>query len=424
MKFLAKKTLAVCCLLIASQSALASETLSSANTAWILTSTALVLFMTIPGLSLFYGGLVRVKNVLSVLMQCFAITCMVSVLWLIGAYSLAFSEGNALIGGLDNMFFANVTEGSMSGDIPESVFAMFQLTFAIITPALIVGAFAERMKFASMMLFSAIWLIVVYAPVTHWVWGGGWLGEMGLLDFAGGTVVHVTAGAAALVCALVMGPRKGFPTTAMPPHNLTMAMTGAGMLWVGWFGFNAGSTLGATDLRISVVATNTFLGAAGGAALVIFVSWIAFGFVDLGMVCNGALGGLVAITGPCAYVPPWAAVTIGILAGAIMWGTVIFVETQLKIDDPLGAVAVHGANGIWGMLAIGIFADGTYGGVSGCITGSIGQLQAQTIGAAAAIRASFASFSASKAFAFVSASTFAKLSFLESTFAALSSNHA
>ena len=364
MKFLAKKTLAVCCLLVASQSAFASETLSSANTAWILTSTALVLFMTIPGLSLFYGGLVRVKNVLSVLMQCFAITCMVSVLWLIGAYSLAFSEGNALIGGLDNMFFANVTEGSMSGDIPESVFAMFQLTFAIITPALIVGAFAERMKFASMMLFSAIWVIVVYAPVTHWVWGGGWLGEMGLLDFAGGTVVHVTAGAAALVCALVMGPRKGFPTTAMPPHNLTMAMTGAGMLWVGWFGFNAGSALAANgDAGMAMLVTH--MSASAGALTWMACEWFKFGKPSALGAVTGMVAGLGTITPASGFVGPMGGLVIGILGGFLCFNMTNLLKIKLRIDDSLDVFPVHGVGGALGTILAGVFASASLGIFSG-----------------------------------------------------------
>ena len=250
--------------------ALADE-LNGADTAWILTSTVLVLFMTIPGLALFYGGLVRSKNVLSVLMQCFAITCMVSILWLVFVYGLAFGDGggmNKWIGSLDQLMLGGIARDSMSGTIPETVFSMFQLTFAIITPALIVGAFAERMKFSAMLWFSAIWLVVVYAPVTHWVWGGGWLQEMGLLDFAGGTVVHVNAGAAALVAALVLGPRKGFGKTAMPPHNLTMTVIGAGMLWVGWFGFNAGSALAANgDAGMAMLVTH--ISAAAGS-----LAWI------------------------------------------------------------------------------------------------------------------------------------------------------
>ena len=249
--------LGFCLLLMTTAQAALADDLNSGNTAWILTSTALVLFMTLPGLALFYGGLVRTKNVLSVLMQCFAITCVVSVLWLVGVYSMAFAEGNDLVGGLSNAFMANLQQDSMVGDLPESVFAMFQLTFAIITPALIVGAFAERMRFASMLLFSALWLVVVYGPVTHWVWGGGWLQQMGLLDFAGGTVVHVTAGVAALVCALYLGPRKGFPKTPMPPHNMTMVFTGAAMLWVGWLGFNGGSALAANgDAGMAMLVTH------------------------------------------------------------------------------------------------------------------------------------------------------------------------
>jgi Amt family ammonium transporter len=323
-----------------------------------------VLFMTIPGLSLFYGGLVRVKNVLSVLMQCFAITCMVSVLWLIGAYSLAFSEGNALIGGLDNMFFANVTEGSMSGDIPESVFAMFQLTFAIITPALIVGAFAERMKFASMMLFSAIWVIVVYAPVTHWVWGGGWLGEMGLLDFAGGTVVHVTAGAAALVCALVMGPRKGFPTTAMPPHNLTMAMTGAGMLWVGWFGFNAGSALAANgDAGMAMLVTH--MSASAGALTWMACEWFKFGKPSALGAVTGMVAGLGTITPASGFVGPMGGLVIGILGGFLCFNMTNLLKIKLRIDDSLDVFPVHGVGGALGTILAGVFASASLGIFSG-----------------------------------------------------------
>ena len=225
-----------------------ADELNGANTAWILTSTALVLFMTIPGLAMFYAGLVRSKNVLSVFMQCFAVTCVSSILWFVMGYSLAFGEGNAWIGDFSKVMLSGVTRDTLSGDIPESLFAMFQMTFAIITPALIVGGFAERMKFSAMLLFSAIWLLVVYAPVAHWVWGGGWLGSMGVYDFAGGLVVHITAGVAALVAALMLGPRKGFPTTPMPPHNLTMTIAGAGMLWVGWFGFNGGSALAANGV--------------------------------------------------------------------------------------------------------------------------------------------------------------------------------
>ena len=256
----------------------ASE-LNEANTSWILTATALVLFMTIPGLSLFYGGLVRSKNVLSVLMQCFSVCCLASLLWLVVGYSLAFGDGgtaNWFVGNLDNFLMSKIAENSLTGDIPESVFAMFQMTFAIITPALIVGAFAERMRFSAMMLFSGLWLVTVYSPVTHWVWGGGWLGEMGLLDFAGGTVVHMTAGVGALVAAIVIGNRNGFPNQAMPPHNLTMSITGAGMLWVGWFGFNAGSALAANgDAGMAMLVTH--VSAAAGALAWMTMEWLKFG---------------------------------------------------------------------------------------------------------------------------------------------------
>ena len=267
-------------------SAVTADELNGANTAWILTSTALVLFMTLPGLALFYGGLVRSKNVLSVLMQCFAIACIASVLWFVVGYSIAFTEGNAFMGSLTTRAFLNgVGEDTLSGDIPETLFVMFQMTFAIITPALIVGGFAERMRFSAVVLFSALWLLVVYAPITHWVWGGGWLAEMGLLDFAGGTVVHVTAGVAALVSALVLGNRNGFSTTAMPPHNLTMTMMGAGMLWVGWFGFNAGSALAANgDAAMAMLVTH--LSAAAGAFTWLSIEWIRFGKPSaLGAVC-------------------------------------------------------------------------------------------------------------------------------------------
>jgi Amt family ammonium transporter len=364
MNFLTVKILAGCSLLLAAQTAAAAETLNTGNTAWILTATALVLFMTIPGLSLFYGGLVRVKNVLSVLMQCFAITCLVSVLWLLGVYSMAFSEGNAFIGGTDNMFFAMVTEDSMSGDIPESVFAMFQLTFAIITPALIVGAFAERMKFSSMMLFSAIWMVVVYGPVAHWVWGGGWLGEMGLLDFAGGTVVHVTAGAAALVCALVMGPRKGFPTTAMPPHNLTMAMTGAGMLWVGWFGFNAGSALAANgDAGMAMLVTH--MSASAGALTWMVCEWLKFGKPSALGAVTGMVAGLGTITPASGFVGPMGGLVIGILGGVLCFHMTNLLKQKLRIDDSLDVFPVHGVGGALGTILAGIFASSSLGVFSG-----------------------------------------------------------
>ena len=295
---------------------LAENTLNTASTSWILTSTALVLFMTIPGLSLFYAGLVRVKNVLSVLMQCFAITCVISIVWLVIGYSLAFSEGSWFVGGLDNMFMTNIREETLAGDIPESVFAMFQLTFAIITPALIVGGFAERMRFSSMLVFSILWSLADYAPVTHLVWGGGWLLEMGLMDFAGGIVVHVNAGVAALVAALVMGRRKGFPDTPMPPHNMTMAITGAGMLWVGWFGFNAGSALAANgDAGMAMLVTH--ISAAAGALTWMACEWSRFGKPSALGAVTGMVAGLGTITPASGFVGPVGGLIIGIAAGFI-----------------------------------------------------------------------------------------------------------
>jgi Amt family ammonium transporter len=338
--------------------------MSSGNTAWILTATALVLFMTIPGLSLFYAGIVRSKNVLSVLMQCFAITCMVSILWLIYAYSLAFSEGNAWVGDLSKMFMADMTKDSLTGDIPESLFSMFQLTFAIITPALIVGAFAERMKFSAMLIFSGFWLTLVYAPVTHWVWGGGWLQQMGLLDFAGGTVVHVTAGTAALVAAMFIGKRRGFPQTPMPPHNLTMTVTGAGMLWVGWFGFNAGSALAANgDASMAMLVTH--ISAATGAMTWMFLEWIKYGKPSVLGIVTGMVAGLGTITPASGFVGPAGALIIGFSAGILCFGTTNYLKRVLKIDDSLDVFPVHGVGGILGTLLVGIFASSQLGIFSG-----------------------------------------------------------
>lgn len=358
-----KAAAAVLSLLLFAPVAMADE-LNQANTAWILTSTALVLFMTIPGLSLFYAGLVRVKNVLSVLMQCFAITCVVSILWLVVGYSLAFSEGNAFVGGFSNLLFAGIQEDTLSGDIPESVFAMFQLTFAIITPALIVGGFAERMRFSAMLLFSALWLLAVYAPVTHWVWGGGWLGEMGLLDFAGGTVVHVTAGVAALTAAMMMGTRRGFPTTPMPPHNMTMTITGAGMLWVGWFGFNAGSALAANgDAGMAMLVTH--ISAAAGAFTWMCVEWIRYGKPSALGAVTGMVAGLGTITPASGFVGPAGALVIGISAGFICFNATMFLKQKLGIDDSLDVFPVHGVGGALGTILAGVFASSSLGIFSG-----------------------------------------------------------
>jgi Amt family ammonium transporter len=364
-KYLSRGILAI--VLSALSTKVFADELNGANTAWILTSTALVLFMTIPGLSLFYGGLVRSKNVLSVLMQCFAITCMASLIWFAFGYSLAFGDGgsmNAWIGNLDNLLMGNIKEDSMAGDIPESVFAMFQMTFAVITPALIVGAFAERMRFSAMLLFSALWLIVVYAPITHWVWGGGWLAEMGLLDFAGGTVVHITAGVAALVAALVLGNRKGFPTQAMPPHNLTMTVTGAGMLWVGWFGFNAGSALAANgDAGMAMLVTH--ISAAAGSMAWMMMEWIKYGKPSVLGIVTGMVAGLGTITPASGFVGPGGALVIGFSAGIICYYATQTIKQRWKIDDSLDVFPVHGVGGILGTFYAGIFASDALGVFSG-----------------------------------------------------------
>ena len=344
-----------------------ADELNGANTAWILTATALVLFMTIPGLSLFYAGLVRSKNVLSVVMQCFAITCGASVLWMAFGYSLAFGNGgelNAFIGNTDNFMFAAMTKDSLVGDIPESVFAMFQMTFAIITPALIVGAFAERMRFATMFIFSMIWLLVVYVPVTHWVWGGGWLGEMGLLDFAGGTVVHITAGVGALTAALVMGNRKNFGTQAMPPHNLTLSVAGAGMLWVGWFGFNAGSALAANgDAGMAMLVTH--ISASAGSLAWMMMEWVRHGKPSVLGIVTGMVAGLGTITPASGYVGPGGALIIGFSAGIICYFATQAIKQKFKIDDSLDVFPVHGVGGILGTLLAGFFASSQLGIFSG-----------------------------------------------------------
>lgn len=335
------------------------------NTAWLLTSTALVLFMTLPGLALFYAGLVRSKNVLSVLMQCFAITCLISILWLAGGYSIVFADGGAwqaLLGGLSKAFLPGIGAQAMRGDVPESVFFMFQMTFAIITPALIVGGFAERMKFSAMLWFSGLWTLLVYIPICHWIWGGGWLAQLGTLDFAGGIVIHVNAGVAALVSALVLGSRKGFPTTPMPPHNLTMTVTGAGMLWVGWFGFNAGSALTA-DGAAGMAMLATHIGAAAGALTWMCIEWLRFGKPSVLGIVTGMVAGLGTITPASGYVGPLGALVIGVTAGGICFYATQFVKRRLKIDDSLDVFPVHGVGGVTGSLLTGVFAAAGLGGV-------------------------------------------------------------
>jgi Amt family ammonium transporter len=341
-----------------------SDELNQANTAWILTSTALVLFMTIPGLALFYGGLVRSKNVLTILMQCFMITGVASILWFIVGYSLAFSEGGPWLGGLSNVLFASVTADSLSGNIPETTFAMFQMTFAIITPALVIGAFAERTKFSAVVLFTILWSLVVYAPVTHWVWGGGWLGEKGLLDFAGGVVVHVTAGVAALVCAIVIGARKGFPQQPMPPHNMTMTITGAGMLWVGWFGFNGGSAL-AADGAAGMAILVTHLSAAAGAIVWMSIEWVKYGKPSALGAVTGMVAGLGTITPASGFVGPAGGLLIGVTAGFVCFYATMFIQHTLKIDDSLDVFPVHGVGGALGTIMAGVLVSNELGVFSG-----------------------------------------------------------
>ena len=339
--------------------------LNQANTAWILTSTALVLFMTLPGLSLFYAGLVRSKNVLSVLMQCFAITCIVSILWLAGVYSFIFADGGdfqKFIGGASKVFMPDLGTDTLTGDIPETVFFMFQMTFAIITPALIVGGFAERMKFSAMLWFTTLWLIIVYMPVCHWVWGGGWLADLGVMDFAGGIVIHINAGVAALVTALVLGNRKGFPTTPMPPHNMTMVVTGAGMLWVGWFGFNAGSALTA-DGSAGMAMLVTHIGAAAGSLTWMFIEWIKFGKPSVLGIVTGMVAGLGTITPASGFVGPAGALVIGVVAGTVCFYATQYLKRTLKIDDSLDVFPVHGVGGITGSLLTGVFAASSLGGL-------------------------------------------------------------
>jgi len=369
--------------------ALADEGLDSGDTAWMLTATALVLFMTIPGLALFYSGMVRSKNVLSVLMQCFAITSLVSILWIFWGYSLAFEDGgsaNAFIGGLSKMFLAGVTVDSLSGTIPETVFMTFQMTFAVITPALIVGAFAERMKFSTMLVFMGIWLTVVYAPVAHWVWGGGWLVDWGVLDFAGGTVVHINAGVAGLVAAVMLGKRKGYPGTAMPPNNLGYTLMGASMLWVGWFGFNAGSELAADGVAGMAMAV-TQIAAAAAALGWMFSEWISHGKPSVLGIASGAVAGLVAITPASGSVGPMGAVAIGAAAGVGCFFAATTLKRAFGYDASLDVFGIHAVGGIIGAILTGVFAATVLGG-SGFGGGNesvIAQVVAQCVGVAATI---------------------------------------
>ncbi|MFA7317832.1 MAG: ammonium transporter [Sulfuricella sp.] len=367
------------------------QKLDSGNTAWMLTATALVLFMTIPGLALFYGGMVRKKNVLAIMMQSFAIAALMSVIWMVAGYSLAFTPGSGFIGGLDKMFLNGVNLDSLTGvagaNIPETVFVIFQMTFAIITPALITGAFADRMKFSAMMWFMGIWSLVVYAPVTHWVWEGtGWLFTKGVLDYAGGTVVHINAGIAGLVIAIMLGKRIGYGKEPMAPHNLTLTLIGAAMLWVGWFGFNAGSAL-AADSRAGMAMAVTQIAAAAAALAWMFAEWLGKGKPSVLGIASGAVGGLVAITPAAGFVAPMGALIIGLISGVVCYWGATSLKRMMGYDDSLDAFGVHGIGGIVGALLTGVFAVKAIGGdaASGLIEGNGGQVVTQLIGIGATV---------------------------------------
>ncbi|MCT8268690.1 ammonium transporter [Afifella sp. JA880] len=361
--------------------------LDSGDTAWMLTSTALVLMMTIPGLALFYGGMVRKKNVLATAMQSFAICCLATVLWMVCGYSLAFTDGgafNAYVGGLSKMLLAGVGSDALSGTIPETVFMTFQMTFAIITPALITGAFADRMKFSAMLWFIGLWSLIVYAPVTHWVWGGGFLANAGVLDFAGGTVVHINAGVAGLVAALVLGKRRGFGSENMAPHNLILSIIGASLLWVGWFGFNAGSALAANGTAGMAMAV-TQIATATAALAWMFGEWAVRGKPSVLGIISGAVAGLVAITPASGFVDPTGALIIGAAAGLVCLWAVVWLKPMLGYDDSLDAFGVHAVGGIVGALLTGVFAREAIGGTPGLIEGNAGQVMTQIYGIAATI---------------------------------------
>ena len=366
------------------KNALANE-LNSGDTAWILTSTALVLFMTLPGLALFYGGLVRVKNILSVLIQCFVIACIVSVIWVIYGYSLAFKGSGLYIGDFSSVFLNGISRNSLSGSIPETLFVMFQMTFAIITPALVIGAFVERIKFSAVCLFTVFWVTLVYLPACHMVWGGGYLGSIGVIDFAGGLVVHVTCGVAALVSAIMIGPRKGFPHTPLPPHNRTMVVIGAAMLWVGWFGFNAGSAVAANgDAAMAMLVTH--ISAAVAALVWMSVEWIKHGKPTVVGIATGMVAGLATITPAAGTVGPEGALLIGLLAGIVCFYATQLIKSVLKIDDSLDVFPVHGVGGMLGIIMLSIVGnpDGFLGsGASGISeSGALNQLMIQLLGIA------------------------------------------
>ena len=352
---------AVLVLGLATPAAAQEAGLDTGDTAWILVSTALVLFMTIPGLALFYGGLVRTKNVLSVLMQCMTLTAAISLVWYAFGYSLAFDEGGAFFGGMSKAFLAGITGGTLAGTIPEILFSAFQMTFAIITPALMVGAFVERIKFSGMLVFSLLWLVVVYLPACHMVWGGGYLGELGVMDFAGGIVVHVTAGVGALVACIVIGPRQGYPNTAFFPHNMTMTVTGTAMLWVGWFGFNGGSALGSNgDAAMAITATH--LSASAAALTWMTIEWIKHGRPSALGLATGAIAGLAAVTPASGFIGPTGGLIIGIASGALCFLASTTVKQKLGYNDSLDVFGVHGVGGFLGTVMVGFLAAEAFGG--------------------------------------------------------------
>jgi ammonium transporter, Amt family len=365
----------------------AGTALDSGDTAWMLTSTVIVLMMTIPGLALFYGGMVRKKNVLATVMQSFAAACLMSIIWMVAGYSIAFTDGGALnawTGGLSQMFLLGLEVDSMTDTIPESVFMTFQATFAIITAALICGAVADRMKFSSLLVFLAAWSLVVYAPITHWVWGGGFLGDAGVLDFAGGTVVHINSGVAALVAALVLGPRLGYPHEVMAPHNLVLSVIGASMLWVGWFGFNAGSAL-AADTAAGMAMAVTLIAAAAGGLAWMFAEWAVHKKPSVLGIISGSIAGLVAITPASGYVAPVGALIIGLAAGVGSYWAVTSLKRMLGYDDSLDVFGIHGVAGLIGAILTGVFAVEAIGGTPGLLEGNAGQVLVQVWGVVATI---------------------------------------
>jgi Amt family ammonium transporter len=378
------KTAVMALALTALPAAAHAEGLDSGDTAWMITATALVLFMTIPGLSLFYGGLVRAKNMLSVLMQCFSITALMTILWVVAGYSISFGEGNAWVGDLSMMFLKGIGPDAVSGTIPTILFAMFQLTFAIITPALIIGAFAERMKFSAMLIFTGAWMLLIYSPVCHWVWGGGWLGSMGALDFAGGTVVHINAGIAGLVAAIMLGKRKGYPREPMMPHSLTLSVVGAGMLWVGWFGFNAGSEL-AADGTAGMALAVTQIATASATLAWMFVEWLKHGKPSVLGAITGAVAGLVAITPASGFVGPMGAIAIGLISGVLCFFSATVMKRAFGYDDSLDAFGVHGIGGMIGAILTGVFAYPALGGFADLETGMAAQVGVQAISVVATI---------------------------------------